>query len=168
MAIGYWLCSFGRNARGLDLREQIERIRAQAPAAPMRPSKPALPERARLQDWAPTVENARRLGLPETTRPAANRRPSAERPANEPPALTRYLDHAGRAVNAAVNGIAEPVAMAVDLGMAGVGAALHGNHGQARRHAFHQLRQPGCRRRSHGGRFAQWHESGLWPDGQGA
>ena len=161
----------GRNAHGLNLREQIERIRAQAPAAPatpMRPSKPALPERARPQDWAQTVENARRLGLPETTRPAANRRPSAERPANEPPALTRYLDHAGRAVNAAVNGIAEPVAMAVDLGMAGVGAALHGNHGQARRHAFHQLRQPGCRRRSHGGRFAQWHESGLWPDGQGA
>ena len=123
----------GRNARGLNLREQIERIRAQAPAAPatpMRPSKPALPERARPQDWAPTVENARRLGLPETTRPAANRRPSAERPANEPPALTRYLDHAGRAVNAAVNAIAEPVAMAVDLGMAGVGAAYTATTGK--------------------------------------
>ena len=96
----------------------------------MRPSKPALPERARPQDWAPTVENARRLGLPETTRPAANRRPSAERPANEPPALTRYLDHAGRAVNAAVNAIAEPVAMAVDLGMAGVGAAYTATTGK--------------------------------------
>jgi len=123
----------GRNARGLNLREQIERIRAQAPAAsatPMRPSKPALPEWARPQDLAPTVENARRLGLPETTRPAANRRPSAERPANEPPALTRYLDHAGRAVNAAVNAIAEPVAMAVDLGMAGVGAAYTATTGK--------------------------------------
>ena len=96
----------------------------------MRPSKPALPEWARPQDWAPTVENARRLGLPETTRPAANRRPSAERPANEPPALTRYLDHAGRAVNAAVNAIAEPVAMAVDLGMAGVGAAYTATTGK--------------------------------------
>ena len=70
----------GRNARGLNLREQIERIRAQAPAAPMRPSKPALPERARPQDWAPTVENARRLGLPQAARPETSRRPSAERP----------------------------------------------------------------------------------------
>ena len=64
----------GRNARGLNLREQIERIRAQAPAAPatpMRPSKPALPERARPQDLAPTVENARRLGLPQAARPEA-------------------------------------------------------------------------------------------------
>ena len=120
----------GRNARRLNLREQIERIRAQAPATLMRPSKPALPERARPQDLAPTVENVRRLGLPETTRPAANRRPSAERPANEPPALTRYLDHAGRAVNAAVNAIAEPVAMAVDLGMAGVGAAYTATTGK--------------------------------------
>ena len=34
----------------------------------MRPSKPALPERARPQDWAPTVENARRLGLPQVMR----------------------------------------------------------------------------------------------------
>ena len=76
------------------------------------------------------MENARRLGLPDTTRPAANRRPSAERPANEPPALTRYLDHAGRAVNAAVNAIAEPVAMAVDLGMAGVGAAYTATTGK--------------------------------------
>ena len=61
----------GRNARGLNLREQIERIRAQAPATPMRPSKPALPEWARPQDWAPTVENARRLGLPQAARPEA-------------------------------------------------------------------------------------------------
>ena len=70
----------GRNARGLNLREQIERIRAQAPAAPatpMRPSKPALPERARPQDWAPTVENARRLGLPQVMRPEA--RPGSQR-----------------------------------------------------------------------------------------
>ena len=61
----------GRNARGLNLREQIERIRAQAPAAPMRPSKPALPEWARPQDLAPTVENARRLGLPQAAQPEA-------------------------------------------------------------------------------------------------
>ena len=37
----------------------------------MRPSKPALPERARPQDLAPTVENARRLGLPQAARPEA-------------------------------------------------------------------------------------------------
>ena len=37
----------------------------------MRPSRPALPERARPQDWAPTVENARRLGLPQAARPEA-------------------------------------------------------------------------------------------------
>ena len=64
----------GRNARGLNLREQIERIRAQAPAAPatpMRPSRPALQEWARPQDLAPTVENARRLGLPQAARPEA-------------------------------------------------------------------------------------------------
>ena len=37
----------------------------------MRPSKPALPEWARPQDLAPTVENARRLGLPQAARPEA-------------------------------------------------------------------------------------------------
>ena len=42
----------------------------------MRPSKPALPERARPQDWAPTVENARRLGLPQTARPETSRSPA--------------------------------------------------------------------------------------------
>ena len=76
------------------------------------------------------MENARRLGLPQAARPETSHRPSAERPANEPPALTRYLDHAGRAVNAAVNAIAEPVAMAVDLGMAGVGAAYTATTGK--------------------------------------
>ena len=37
----------------------------------MRPSKPALPEWARPQDLAPTVENARRLGLPQAAQPEA-------------------------------------------------------------------------------------------------
>ena len=41
------------------------------------PSKPALPERARPQDWTPTVENARRLGLPQVMRPEA--RPGSQR-----------------------------------------------------------------------------------------
>ena len=111
----------GRNARGLNLREQIERIRAQAPAAPatpMRPSKPALPERARPQDWAPTVENARRLGLPETTRPAANRSPSAERPqAPLPPVENLYAPAHGfyqERMRMATQGMMDPDASWMD------------------------------------------------------
>ena len=111
----------GRNARGLNLREQIERIRAQAPAAsaaPMRPSKPALPEWARPQDLAPTVENARRLGLPETTRPAANRRPSAERPqAPLPPVENLYAPAHGfyqERMRMATQGMMDPDASWMD------------------------------------------------------
>ncbi len=108
----------GRNARGLNLREQIERIRAQAPAAPMRPSKPALPEWARPQDWAPTVENARRLGLPETTRPAANRSPSAERPqAPLPPVENLYAPAHGfyqERMRMATQGMMDPDASWMD------------------------------------------------------
>ena len=48
----------------------------------MWPSKPALPEWARPQDWAPTVENARRLGLPQAARPEAQH-------ASPPPATTQ-------------------------------------------------------------------------------
>ena len=111
----------GRNARGLNLREQIERIRAQAPAAPatpMRPSKPALPEWARPQDLAPTVENARRLGLPETTRPAANRSPSAERPqAPLPPVENLYAPAHGfyqERMRMATQGMMDPDASWMD------------------------------------------------------
>ena len=108
----------GRNARGLNLREQIERIRAQAPAAPMRPSKPALPERARPQDLAPTVENARRLGLPQAARPETSRRPSAERPqAPLPPVENLYAPAHGfyqERMRMATQGMMDPDASWMD------------------------------------------------------
>ena len=111
----------GRNARGLNLREQIERIRAQAPAAPatpMRPSKPALPEWARPQDLAPTVENARRLGLPQTARPETSHSPSAERPqAPLPPVENLYAPAHGfyqERMRMATQGMMDPDASWMD------------------------------------------------------
>ena len=111
----------GRNARGLNLREQIERIRAQAPAAPatpMRPSRPALPEWARPQDLAPTVENARRLGLPQAARPETSRRPSAERPqAPLPPVENLYAPAHGfyqERMRMATQGMMDPDASWMD------------------------------------------------------
>ena len=50
----------------------------------MRPSKPALPEWARPQDLAPTVENARRLGLPQAARPEAQHGSPAPSTAQQP------------------------------------------------------------------------------------
>ena len=84
----------------------------------MRPSKPALPEWARPQDLAPTVENARRLGLPQAARPETSHSPSAERPqAPLPPVENLYAPAHGfyqERMRMATQGMMDPDASWMD------------------------------------------------------
>ena len=84
----------------------------------MRPSRPALPERARPQDLAPTVENARRLGLPQAARPETSHSPSAERPqAPLPPVENLYAPAHGfyqERMRMATQGMMDPDASWMD------------------------------------------------------